>query len=1039
MNNHDFIKLYDAATNGNADFDNTYNESIYPSDDRSNYCKYYTPEELVQTIGQQNRQLSIFSINCRSINANWDSLNDLISNMSSERFHFDCICLTEVYKLHDNVNYSIAGYHEIESKTRDELDDGHGGVGIYINKNMSYSRRDDLSVFFPHVIESLFIEVKINNIKSVIIGVLYRPNTQPLADIDFFNETLAEITSNLAKENKETYIMGDFNIDLLKFRTHEKTNDLLELMIGKGYLPLITKPTRVTDHSATLIDHIYTNATNPNYDSGIILTDVADHFGIFYASKKKARAELSKYTYTRQMKQHNISEFKHALTSTDFSRVLLCDCPNEAYTTFIDIYKNVYDTAFPMKKITVPRRFIKRKPWLTKGLLKSSLSKSKLLRMKLKNPCERTTRRHKDYCNLFNKLKRIAKKNYYTMLFAQNVRNIKRTWQLLREVLNTQPKHNVLEEVFLIGNRETDNKTEIANGFNTFFANIGTSIGGAIVPPPNDFSHYLNGNHPTNFFMQPTHQEELISIANSLKSSNSQGFDSIPMKIVKSTIREVATPLSHIFNKSFQTGVVPNGMKIAKIVPIYKSGNKKLLNNYRPISILPAFSKLLEKIVCNRLVNFLEVQHLMYEHQYGFRKKHCTIHPILQLLKDISTANDRKSKDITLAVFLDLSKAFDTISHKILLQKLEFYGIRGICKNWFANYLSNRKQYTEIKGNKSSYLDITTGVPQGSILGPILFLIYINDIHKCSTLKLLCFADDTTAYQSGPDIKALTTDVNVQIGNLYDWLCSNKLSLNVNKTYYSLFRPSSNMHIDTNRKLYIHNEPIKLIGEEIEPTAIKFLGVYIDKHLTWNQHVQYICSSISKCTFVLNKAKHILPQKAMKSLYYALIQSKLQYGIEAWGLSNNINKLLVTQKRAIRVITNTYYRQHTDPLFKATGVLKVTDLHRLQVCSFMYDLTNNKLPYSFRNYIALENESNYTITTRQQNRIYKTRPRTTFSSKLPNHKFIDIWNTIDSHLQQCNPKAKFKLLLRKLFIQSYASHVRCQNTRCTECYNTTDL
>ena len=162
-------------------------------------------------------------------------------------------------------------------------------------------------------------------------------------------------------------------------------------------------------------------------------------------------------------------------------------------------------------------------------------------------------------------------------------------------------------------------------------------------------------------------------------------------------------------------------------------------NNYRPISILPAFSKLLKKIVCNRLVNFLEAQHLMYEHQYGFRKKHCTIHPILQLLKDISKANDRKSKDITSAVFLDLSKAFDTISHKILLQKLEFYGIRGICKNWFANYLFNRKQYTEIKGNKSSYLDITTGVPQGSILGPILFLIYKNYIYKCSTLKIALF------------------------------------------------------------------------------------------------------------------------------------------------------------------------------------------------------------------------------------------------------------------------------------------------------------
>ena len=186
----------------------------------------------------------------------------------------------------------------------------------------------------------------------------------------------------------------------------------------------------------------------------------------------------------------------------------------------------------------------------------------------------------------------------------------------------------------------------------------------------------------------------------------------------------------------------------------------------------------------------------------------------------------------------------------------------------------------------SNTLDITTRVPQGSILGPILFLIYINYIYKCSTLKLLCFADNTTAYQSGPGIKTLTTDVNVQIGKLYEWLCSNKLSLNSNKTYYFLFRPSLNMRIDTNRKLYLHNEPIQLIGETVEPTAIKLLGVYIDKHLMWNQHVQYICSSISKCTFVLNRAKHILPHKAMKSLYFALIQSRLQYGIEVCGLSN---------------------------------------------------------------------------------------------------------------------------------------------------------
>ena len=213
-------------------------------------------------------------------------------------------------------------------------------------------------------------------------------------------------------------------------------------------------------------------------------------------------------------------------------------------------------------------------------------------------------------------------------------------------------------------------------------------------------------------------------------------------------MHEVSIPLAHIFNLSLSSGVVPDNMKIAKIVPIFKSGNKKTLNNYRPISILPAFSKILEKLVCNRLVHFLETHNILYKHQYGFRKGHSTAQPILQLLKDISEANDKATKGVTLAIFLDLSKAFDTISHNILLHKLDHYGIRGVCKDRFASYLSNRKQYTTINDHTSSLLNITTGVPQGSILGPILLLIYINDICYISNLKLLCFADDTTAFQS---------------------------------------------------------------------------------------------------------------------------------------------------------------------------------------------------------------------------------------------------------------------------------------------------
>ena len=188
----------------------------------------------------------------------------------------------------------------------------------------------------------------------------------------------------------------------------------------------------------------------------------------------------------------------------------------------------------------------------------------------------------------------------------------------------------------------------------------------------------------------------------------------------------------------------------------------------------------------------------------------------------------------------------------------------------------------------------------------------MNYIYKGSSLKLLCFPDDTTAYLSGPNVKDLTTEVNVQLKQLFNWLCCNKLSLNINKTYYTLFRPTSSAPFDSNDKLLINDKTIQRVGEINENEAIKYLGIYIDNHLTWNQHVNYLCSTLSKCLFFLNRAKHFLPHSALKSLYFALIQSRLQYGIEAWGNSTHIHKLAIIQKRAI--INKIPHRHHTDPL-----------------------------------------------------------------------------------------------------------------------------
>ena len=285
-----------------------------------------------------------------------------------------------------------------------------------------------------------------------------------------------------------------------------------------------------------------------------------------------------------------------------------------------------------------------------------------------------------------------------------------------------------MPDTFIINVKSNSNISEIAEGFNNFFVNIGEQTAKTYLSPQILFSDYLNGNYAANVFMFPTCEAEILHTTTNLKASTSEGYDNVSTKLLKQTVKEVATPLAHIVNLSLYHGIFPKRHETCQNCSYFKNGNTKLFNNYRPISILPAFSKILENIVCNRLLYFLESKNILYKHQYGFRKNHNTIHPVIHLLKDIANATDKASKNRALAVFLDLSKAFDTISHNILLKKLEHYGVRGICNNWFSSYLSNRKQYTQVNEHRSSLKEITCGVPQGSILGPISFLIYINDI-----------------------------------------------------------------------------------------------------------------------------------------------------------------------------------------------------------------------------------------------------------------------------------------------------------------------
>jgi len=1031
-------------TNSNLDLENVLND-LDTNDQNSttnkllNKCMYYTPDSIKNMNTYNNKsdihtseKFSLFSLNCQSLKAHWDAFKNLLCQFGNSGLNPDIIGITEVFKTPPNINLHIEGYKPLITNTRPNENDNRGGVGMYIKDNIISTLRPDLSIFIPHVIETLFVEINcpITN-KQTIIGSIYRPNSPPLANINVFLENLYSIIELIEKENKSCFLMGDFNIDMLKINTHYTTKLFVDTMFAYGLTPHITKPTRITEHSATLIDNIFSNnITNENSESGIIVTDVADHFGVLHIMNKvKKHKQSNSYKEIRPLTDLNINAFKELLKCTDFSDVLLIDNPDEAYECYLSKFKDAYNIAFPLKKIKLSNKYIKAEPWMTNGILTSSIRKTKLLHKKLKHPSEENVVNYKNYCKMYNKILRRAKRSYYVSSLTENKNNIKLSWNILNHAINRKNTKLGPPDSITVRDVKISDKQQMANEFNSYFSNIANLVCEQIPPSRSNYKDFLTGTHNKSFFLHPVIPEDIISIAKHMKGKKSVGHDNISTLLMKSTIEYTAKPLAHIFNHSFTEGIIPLKLKTAKIVPVYKKGNHDNLNNYRPISLLPAYSKLLEKIVCKQLTSFLTKENILYEHQYGFRPNHATIHPISHLLYDISQADDKK--EITLATFLDLSKAFDTINHEILLTKLQHYGIRGINNDWFRNYLSNRTQYTEIDACKSSEKYISHGVPQGSILGPILFLVYINDISHSTTLKLLSYADDTAVYTSSKDLKQLFARLNNELDKLNDWFRANKLSLNTNKTNYMVFSPSKTPNHTHN--IIIDNQVIEQIGNNKNIDTVKFLGIHLDENLTWKKHISAIATKISRSLYAINRAKKFLPFTALKLLYLALIQSNIQYGIMAWGNSLHTKQLQLMQKKAIRIICNKPYKAHTDPLFKHCKLLKIGDIYNVSTSLFMHDYVHNpdRLPNSFKNIYKMTCNQ---IVTRQKLSIKRTKPRTNFSERLTKHSLPIVWNRLDDNLKQLHKRGEFKKTITSKLLSEYTEVVVCNNVACTECF-----
>ena len=586
----------------------------------------------------------------------------------------------------------------------------------------------------------------------------------------------------------------------------------------------------------------------------------------------------------------------------------------------------------------------------------------------------------------------------------------------------------------------------MAHNFNEFFTSIARKTVENVNPSSKSPTDLITQN--PNFFKlsdSSLTKTEILNATKLLANKKTPDHTGVSSNFIKQTISSLIDPLHHIFNLSFNSGVVPIQFKIAKVIPIFKSGDRTSMDNYRPISLLSTFSKILEKLVATRLTSFLTANNILSKWQFGFRPGHSTAHPMIHFLNKITDSLNKKNH--TIAVFCDLKKAFDTCDHTILLLKLKKYGVSGTELQWFESYLTKRKQFVNIKGRSSSLLEIDLGVPQGSILGPLLFILYINDLPLSSKFLSLLFADDTTLLYTHENLNTLTTIVNEEFQKVCEFFRINKMVLHPDKTKFMLFSRSAggvdpvllcnNNNNDQNLPNLI-NELGRVSSTDSTP-AIKFLGVYFDPSLNFKFHISTLKKKLSRALYALRTVKKTLNQKSLLLIYNSIFHCHLLYAIQIWSCSRSgpIGELFKMQKAAIRIVAGAKYNSHTEPLFKELQILPLPDLITYNKIQFMQRFTQQFLPESFndvwvRN--AIRNIGENEIQLRNANQLQINASTLTSLDIFPLFDFPKIWQSFpDEQLKIIRKTLEFDTKLKKFFIDDLDSNVNCNRLLCPAC------
>lgn len=798
----------------------------------------------------------------------------------------------------------IEGYNNAACFSR--LLNQHGGSCIFVKNLYTFTELPSVKRI-SRELDCECVAVLVNELDMIVLSV-YR---SPSGNVDSFFEIMGNIFEYLmGKQKCSIVICGDFNINMLQ--PNINTNRFTDLINNFNFSLTINTPTRIN----SLIDNIMINNNINLMQSKNFENSLSDHMCQSVSAEienKKDKTVGYKYKQ-RFFSEQNIENCKNEIKYYDWLEVYTCADVNSAYECFLNILKYLLDKYFPVRNFHTSSN---TKPWLTNGI-KISCENKKKLYSKYKQGLVTRENFH-TYTKLLRRVIRAAKILCNDININNSDNKNKATWKIIKRITNKNTARSDLD-LSKIKN-QNESSLQVLNRINDYYVNICAT---------NKINRNIDINAITNsIFLAETDEKEIMELINNLKNSNAVGEDEISIKMLKALKIYIAAPLVYIANLMLLSGEFPENLKRSIIKPVYKKGNASEIKNYRPIALLNNISKIFEKLIAIRLTTFFYKNQIFSGYQNAYLKNRSTERAIFQAIDEILKSINEKNK--TEGIFLDLSKAFDAIDHERLLLKLNRLGIRGVAENLIKSYLLNRLQKIGITDEYRKYISsewrlVHRGVPQGSVLGPLLFIMYVNDLPNVLPELIVAYADDNSAILSAKTISELKNNINESIIKLNNWYDKNMLTLNIEKTEIMQFH--SSYHPGETVKIQIDNSELQ------DAQTVKFLGVYLDSRLTWKTHIQKLSPKLSSLCYQLRTLRNNVSVGVCLNVYHSYFMSVIKYAIIIWGNSVEIDRIKVLQKRCIRNIFNLKPTDSCKPYFIQHNILTLTSLYILDCILF---------------------------------------------------------------------------------------------------------